>query len=226
MSYLNQDDYYGCEPSVIDDIATEAKDKIVKLIIESAKTEVDAVMKKAEELKKINEKQTQNILELSRENNDLQIQVKILESKLAEKHTKIDELQFEIEQEVYAVYSDGNKKTKCPTCDGRGYAQMIGADGKTYNCICPTCENNYNRREQEWHKYSIRRDRIISANITITKDKTDVKYSTKGTPLNYMTLFFRIDEQNAASEYAKKLTEESKLEAEKRLKGASNEKAI
>ena len=226
MSYLNQDDYYGCEPSVIDDIATEAKDKIVKLIIESAKTEVDAVMKKAEELKKINEKQTQNILELSRENNDLQIQVKILESKLAEKHTKIDELQFEIEQEVYAVYSDGNKKTKCPTCDGRGYAQMIGADGKTYNCICPTCENNYNRREQEWHKYSIRRDRIISANITITKDKTDVKYNTKGTPLNYMTLFFRIDEQNAASEYAKKLTEESKLEAEKRLKGASNEKAI
>lgn len=167
--------------SQADEIVHEAKDKLVDLIYENVKSEIEEDKKNYERAKERADELQKECYEKREKINALEIELKKVKEELERSDKLIPKTPFALGDEVWVPsrkYSDKGL-VKCPTCKGKGYIVTQNDVYGTLKCICPHCHNNYGKTEAEYDKYSVERRYIKSISIFTDKAKeTRFDYGT------------------------------------------------
>ena len=167
--------------SQADEIVHEAKDKLVDLIYENIKSEIEEDKKNYEMAKERADKLQKECYEKREKINALEIELKKVKEELERSDKLIPKTPFALGDEVWVPYMKYGDKglVKCPACNGKGYIVTQNDVYGTLKCICPHCNNNYGKTEAGYDKYSVERRYIKSINIFTDKAKeTRFDYGT------------------------------------------------
>ena len=174
---------YEVEPSEVDKIIDEAKNKIVKLVEENAKTELDDEFKRSEILsKRLAEKETL-IVQKDFEIDTLNKKIKELTETIQKKKTEMPLTNFNIGDSVYLVETDGKKHSiQCPRCNGTGHVTFMVGDEEIEG-KCPICKGhshydyNLSKSEVEFYQYKPSSSyEIIGIQLDLKDSKISVTY--------------------------------------------------
>ena len=216
--------------SQADEIVHEAKDKLVDLIYENVKSEIEEDKKNYERAKERADELQKECYEKREKINALEIELKKVKEELERSDKLIPKTLFALGDEVWVPYRKCGDKglVKCPTCNGEGYIVTQSDVYGTLKCICPHCHNNYGKTEAEYDKYSVERRYIKSINIFTDKAKeTRFDYGTIEDKNNlgvkdyhYVTTVTHVyATREEALEKAQEWENESKKKAEEKIFG-------
>lgn len=235
---MGANDYFDYEfdggvGSQADEIVNEAKDKLVDLIYENVKSEIEEDRQNYERAKKRADELQKECYEKREKIDVLEIELKKVKEELERSDKSIPKTPFALGDEVWVPYIKYGDKglVKCPICNGEGYIVTQNDVYGTLKCICPRCNNEWGKTEAEYDKYSVERRYIKSINIftdkvketrfdygTIEdKEKLDVKDYNYVNYVNYVKNVYATKEE--ALEKAQELENESKKKAEEKIFG-------
>ena len=196
MGYWDPDYYFEECKSEADGIVEEAKDKIIDLIYEKAKEEINCI----NEAKKLAEKNYSNakikIGELTQQNIVKDKEIEKLKSKLESGDSKsLTNLPISIGDKVWVVTSYGcDGEVTCPICGGSRYVEKLIDDVK-YKADCPKCSYSISNDKRfsnktSYYFYKVKECKIESLTVKLTKDSRNIIYWTtdigwNGTTNNY-----------------------------------------
>ena len=171
---------YDIPKSEVDELVDEATDKVVELILDRAKEQVDAVMSKADKEAK-NKQYWQDLYNAQKKTTDeLLSKNRQLQSELEKKRTDVGLLQYSVGQAVYRVSKpcSGERKVTCVTCNGKGRVRgLLGS--RPVDATCPDCLNcsskfdsNKYVREHKYYQARPVASTIEKINITFYKKST------------------------------------------------------
>ena len=216
--------------SQADEIVHEAKDKLVDLIYENVKSEIEEDRKNYERAKEKADELQKECYENREKINVLEIELKKAKEELERSDKLIPKTPFALGDEVWVTYRKYNDKgeVKCPMCNGEGYITALTDVYGTLKCVCPHCNNDWRKTKAEYDKYYVERRYIKSINIFIDKAKeTRFEYGTIEDKknldvkdynyVNYVKHVYATKEE--ALEKAQKLENESKKKAEEKILG-------
>ena len=221
MSYF---DYDYPEPSELDLLVDEATDKIRNTIINQSKEKVDEILKTA-----LREKEQADIaIRRLRENEEkifhLQKENQALKEEINKKRTSLNEIPFEIGEEVYFVVSGDCEKVVCPECKGRGKIKIFTEEYGDVEAICPICNNDgyYTKtnphplREVTYCTVKPQKSKITRIDVDINAD--NMKFSYFGSiNCSCCTNVFKTYEE--CKEYCEKENADRKKKAQMELEG-------
>lgn len=167
--------------SQADEIVHEAKDKLVDLIYENVKSEIEEDKKNYERAKERADELQKECYEKREKINALEIELKKVKEELERSNKLIPKTPFALGDEVWVPYRKcGDKgEVKCPICNGEGYITTPTYVYGTLKCICPHCNNEWGKTRAEYDKYSVERRYIKSISIFTDKAKeTRFDYGT------------------------------------------------
>lgn len=177
MGYWD-DDYYDREPSEVDIILEEARDKLYALITSGVHNEIVEVQDSAKKWeKKYNDCKDENRKFFSTIT-DQDRQIRELKEELDKKRTELGILPFEVNEYVYCIVTDyENAQTiTCPRCNGKGKV-AITHNGMEYTRTCPNCNDSiYSKgphRESSYHPYKLKKGVInYISQVIVPNEKT------------------------------------------------------
>ena len=223
-------DFDGDTESQADEIVHEAKDKLVDLIYENAKLEIEEDRKNYVREKERADELQKEYYEKREQINALEIELKKVKEELERTDKLIPKTPFALGDEVWVHYTkyDNKGEVKCPICNGEGYITALTDVYGTLKCICPHCNNDWGKTKAEYDKYYVERRYIKSINIFTDKAKeTRFEYGTIEDKknldvkdynyVNYVKHVYATKEE--ALEEAQKLENESKKKAEEKIFG-------
>ena len=223
-------DFDGDTESQADEIVHEAKDKLVDLIYENAKLEIEEDRKNYVREKERADELQKEYYEKREQINALEIELKKVKEELERTDKLIPKTPFALGDEVWVHYTkyDNKGEVKCPICNGEGYITALTDVYGTLKCICPHCNNDWGKTKAEYDKYYVERRYIKSINIFTDKAKeTRFEYGTIEDKknldvkdynyVNYVKHVYATKEE--ALEEAQKLENESKKKAEEKILG-------
>ncbi len=166
-------EFNGDIESEADEIVNEAKDKLVDLIYENAKSEIEEDRRnyaRAEE--RANELQKE-CYEKREKINALEIELKKVKEELERSDKLIPKTPFALGDEVWVPYMKYNDEgiVKCPTCNGEGYITTSNDVYGVLKCVCPICHNICGKTQARYDKYSVEHRYIKSISIFMDKAK-------------------------------------------------------
>ena len=174
-------DFDGDTESQADEIVHEAKDKLVDLIYENAKFEIEEDRKNYVREKERADELQKEYYEKREQINALEIELKKVKEELERTDKLIPKTPFALGDEVWVYYIkyDNKGEVRCPMCNGEGYITALTDVYGTLKCVCPHCNNEWGRTKAEYDKYYIERRYIKSISIFIDKAKeTRFEYGT------------------------------------------------
>ena len=216
--------------SQADEIVHEAKDKLVDLIYENVKSEIEEDRKNYERAKERADELQKECYEKREKINVLEIELKKVKEELERTDKIIPKTPFALGDEVWVPYKkyDHKGEVRCPICNGDGYITTLTDVYGTLKCVCPHCNNDFGKAKAEYDKYYVERRYIKSINIFIDKAKeTKFNYGTiedkknldtKDYPyVNTVTHVYATKEEALAM--AQELENEGKKKAEEKIFG-------
>lgn len=176
----NFDDYFE-DQSEVEQIIDDATDKLVGIISEKTKAEI-------EEYKNRYESATERAAELQKEFYEQREKIKVLEidlkrakEELERKDNEIPKVPFMPGDKVWYIGNDcyNTVTIKCSTCDGRGKVKTQTADYGEVEITCPNCKGNSVARYEPAKAYSgyVARSRIT---LDVTDDVPSFIYDLVG----------------------------------------------
>ena len=232
---MGVNDYFDYEfdgdvESQADEIVHEAKDKLVDLIYENAKLEIEEDRKNYVREKERADELQKECYEKREQINALEIELKKVKEELERTDKLIPKTPFALGDEVWVTYRKYNDKgeVKCPMCNGEGYITALTDVYGTLKCVCPHCNDEGWKTKAEYDKYYIERRYIKSISIFIDKAKeTRFEYGTIEDKekldvkdynyVNYVKHVYATKEE--ALEKAQELENEGKKKAEEKIFG-------
>ena len=232
---MGVNDYFDYEfdgdvESQADEIVHEAKDKLVDLIYENVKSEIEEDRQNYERAKKRADELQKECYEKREKIDVLEIELKKVKEELERSDKLIPKTPFAIGDEVWVTYRKYNDKgeVRCPMCNGEGYITALTDVYGTLKCVCPHCNNEWGKTKAEYDKYYIERRYIKSISIFIDKAKeTRFEYGTIEDKekldvkdynyVNYIKHVYATKEE--ALEKAQELENEGKKKAEEKILG-------
>lgn len=229
---MSVNDYFDYEfdgdvESQADEIVHEAKDKLVDLIYENVKSEIEEDRQNYERAKKRADELQKECYEKREKIDVLEIELKKVKEELERSDKLIPKTPFALGDEVWITYRKYNDKgeVRCPTCNGDGYITTPSDVYGTLKCVCPHCKNEWGKTKAEYDKYYIERRYIKSISIFIDKAKeTRFEYGTIEDKeikdynyVNYVKNVYATKEE--ALEKAQELENEGKKKAEEKIFG-------
>lgn len=223
-------EFDGDTESQADEIVHEAKDKLVDLIYENVKSEIEEDKKNYERAKERADELQKECYEKREKIAALEIELKKVKEELERSDKIIPKTPFALGDEVWVTYRKYNDKgeVRCPMCNGEGYITALTDVYGTLKCVCPHCNNEWGRTKAEYDKYYIERRYIKSINIFTDKAKeTRFDYGTiedkKNLDVkdyNYVTTVTHVyATKEEALEKAQELENEGKKKAEEKIFG-------
>ena len=232
---MSVNDYFDYEfdgdiESQADEIVHEAKDKLIDLIYENIKSEIEEDRKNYERAKERADELQKECYEKREKINVLEIELKKIKEELERTDNLIPKTPFALGDEVWVTYIKYGDKglVKCPICNGEGYIVTQNDVYGTLKCVCPHCNNEWGRTKAEYDKYYIERRYIKSISIFTDKAKeTRFDYGTIEDKknldvkdynyVNYVKHVYATKEEALAK--AQELENESKKKAEEKILG-------
>lgn len=232
---MGVNDYFDYEfdgdvESQADEIVHEAKDKLIDLIYENVKSEIEQDRKNYERAKERADELQKECYEKREKINTLEIELKKVKEELERSDKLIPKTPFALGDEVWVTYRKYDNKgyVWCPICNGEGYITTQSDVYGTLKCVCPHCNNEWGKTKAEYDKYYIERRYIKSISIFIDKVKeTRFEYGTVEDKknldvkdynyVNYIKNVYATKEE--ALEKAQELENEGKKKAEEKILG-------
>lgn len=223
-------EFDGDTESQADEIVHEAKDKLVDLIYENVKSEIEEDRRNYERAKERADELQKECYEKREKINVLEIELKKVKKELERSDKLIPKTPFALGDEVWVPYIKYGDKglVKCPICNGEGYIVTPSDVYGTLKCICPHCNNEWGKTKAEYDKYSVERRYIKSISIFTDKAKeTRFEYGTIEDKekldvkdynyVNYVKNVYATKEE--ALKKAQELENEGKKKAEEKIFG-------
>ncbi len=238
---MSVNDYFDYEfdgdtESQADEIVHEAKDKLVDLIYENVKSEIERYKNWYESAAEVRDKLQKRVYEQAEQIKVLEIDLKRTKEELERSDKLIPKTPFALGDEVWVPYRkyDDKGEVKCPMCNGEGYITALTDVYGTLKCICPHCNNEWGKTRAEYDKYSVEHRYIKSINIFTDKAKeTRFDYRTVEDKknldvkdynyVNTVTHVYATREEALAK--AQEWENESKKKAEEKILEKNNDKA-
>ena len=232
---MGVNDYFDYEfdgdvESQADEIVHEAKDKLVDLIYENVKSEIEEYRQNYERAKKRADELQKECYEKREKIDVLEIELKKVKEELERSDKLIPKTPFALGDEVWVTYIKYNDKgeVRCPTCNGDGYITTPSDVYGTLKCVCPHCNNEWWKTKAEYDKYYVGRRYIKSISIFTDKAKeTRFEYGTIEDKekldvkdynyVNYVKNVYATKEE--ALKKAQELENEGKKKAEEKILG-------
>ena len=232
---MGVNDYFDYEfdgdvESQADEIVHEAKDKLVDLIYENVKSEIEEDKKNYERAKERADELQKECYEKREKINALEIELKKVKEELERTDKLIPKTPFALGDEVWVTYIkyDDKGEVRCPTCNGDGYITTPSDVYGTLKCVCPHCNNEWWKTKAEYDKYYVGRRYIKSISIFTDKAKeTRFEYGTIEDKksldvkdynyVNYVKRVYATKEEALAK--AQELEGEGKKKAEEKIFG-------
>lgn len=232
---MGVNDYFDYEfdgdvESQADEIVHEAKDKLVDLIYENVKSEIEEDRQNYERAKKRADELQKECYEKREKIDVLEIELKKVKEELERSDKLIPKTPFALGDEVWVPYIKYGDKglVKCPICNGEGYITALTDVYGTLKCVCPHCNNEWWKTKAEYDKYYVGRRYIKSISIFTDKAKeTRFEYGTIEDKekldvkdynyVNYVKNVYATKEE--ALKKAQELENEGKKKAEEKIFG-------
>lgn len=137
----NFDDYFE-DQSEVEQIIDEAIDKLVGLISEKTKSEIERYKNWYESTAEVRDKLQKRVYEQAEQIKVLEIDLKRAKEELERKDNEIPKVPFMPGDKVWWVGNDCIDKVaiKCPVCEGRGKVKTQTADYGEVEMMCPRCK--------------------------------------------------------------------------------------
>lgn len=139
----NFDDYFE-DQSEAEQIIDEATDKLVGLISEKTKSEIERYKNWYESSDKMRAELQKQVYEQQEKIRVLEIDLKRTKEELERKDNEIPKVPFVPGDKVWYIGNDCINEVviKCPVCEGRGKVKIQTADYGEVEIICPHCKGN------------------------------------------------------------------------------------
>ena len=157
---MSVNDYFDYEfdgdiKSQADEIVHEAKDKLVDLIYENVKSEIERYKNWYESAAEVRDKLQKRVYEQAEQIKVLEIDLKRTKEELERKDNEIPKVPFMPGDKVWWIGNDSmNEVTiKCPICEGKGKVKTQTTDYGEVEIICPHCKGNSTTRYEPAKAY-------------------------------------------------------------------------
>lgn len=139
----NFDDYFE-DQSEVEQIIDEATDKLVGLISEKTKSEIERYKNWYESLKEDAAELQKQVYEQQEKIKVLEIDLKRAKEELERKDNEIPKVPFMPGDKVWWIGNDCRNEVviKCSTCEGKGKVKTQTADYGEVEITCPHCKGN------------------------------------------------------------------------------------
>lgn len=224
MGYWDSDYYFEDCKSEADEILEEAKDKLVDLIYEKAKEEINDINKAKEIAEKNYSDAKLKIGELTQQNILKDREIEKLKDRLNSNDNKsLTNLPISVGDKVWIVAYERDDEITCPTCGGSRYVEKL-IDGIKYKADCPKCSYSIPNDKRLLNKasycfYKIKKYEVAGITVNLTKDSRTIIYSAKDEGWNSTTSKYEEDRvfkfEDDAQNMADKLHRVSRAKAYK-----------
>lgn len=173
-------EYYDyCEDcdrkSKADEIIDDAKNKLVDLIWEQVKGELEVTQKENELLAKKNAQLQKENFELIEKEKVLQIDNERLKAEMERQDNLVPRTPFAIGEQVHYLRRWGTDEIKCPVCNGKGVTTIKTEQFGEMAITCPNCKG---RGSAEYTEYTDSTAWVVGVEITkkIGEKKPKITY--------------------------------------------------
>lgn len=139
----NFDDYFE-DQSEAEQIIDDATDKLVGLISEKTKSEIERYKNWYNSAAEVRDKLQKRVYEQAEQIKVLEIDLKRAKEELERKDNEIPKVPFMPGDKVWYIGNDCINEVviKCPVCEGRGKVKIQTADYGEVEITCPHCKGN------------------------------------------------------------------------------------
>lgn len=139
----NFDDYFE-DQSEAEQIIDEATDKLVGLISEKTKSEIERYKNWYESTAEVRDKLQKRVYEQAEQIKVLEIDLKRTKEELERKDNEIPKVPFMPGDKVWFIGNDCRNEVtvECPVCKGRGEVKTQTTDYGEVEITCPHCKGN------------------------------------------------------------------------------------
>lgn len=161
----NFDDYFE-DQSEAEQIIDETTDKLVGLISEKTKSEIERYKNWYESSDKMRAELQKQVYEQQEKIRVLEIDLKRTKEELERKDNEIPKVPFVPGDKVWYIGNDCINEVviKCPVCEGRGKVKIQTADYGEVEIICPHCKGN---RVARYYPAKAYQGYVVRSHITL-----------------------------------------------------------
>lgn len=144
MSYWNEYDYFEEDTSEADQIIEEATERLVGLISEKTKSEIERYKNWYESTAEVRDKLQKRVYEQQEKIKVLEIDLKRTKEELERKDNEVPKVPFIPGDNVWWIGNDCRNEVaiRCSACEGRGKVKTQTADYGEVEIVCPRCKGN------------------------------------------------------------------------------------
>ena len=139
----NFDDYFK-DQSEVEQVIDDATNKLVELISEKTKSEIERYKNWYESTAEVRDKLQKRVYEQQEKIKVLEIDLKKAKEEPDKKDNEIPKVPFVPGDKVWFIGNDCRNEMviKCPTCEGRGRVKTLTAEYGEVEITCPHCKGN------------------------------------------------------------------------------------
>lgn len=139
----NFDDYFE-DQSEAEQIIDDTIDKLVGLISEKTKSEIERYKNWYESTAEVRDKLQKRVYEQAEQIKVLEIDLKRTKEELERKDNEIPKVPFMLGDKVWFIGNDCINEVviKCPTCEGKGKVKTLTTEYGEVEITCPHCKGN------------------------------------------------------------------------------------
>ena len=229
----NFDDYFE-DQSEVEQIIDEATDKLVGLISEKTKSEIERYKNWYESAAEVRDKLQKRVYEQTEQIKVLEVDLKRVKEELERKDNEIPKVPFMPGDKVWFIGNDCRNEVivKCSVCKGRGKVKTQTADYGEVEITCPHCKGNSVARYEPakaYQGYVVRSritldaaDDVPSFIYDLVKDESDLEKFKSNEDRYTFSRYEIYKTKEEAEKAADQETEIRKLKAEQKFLNENN----
>lgn len=224
----NFDDYFE-DQSEVEQIIDEATDKLVGLISEKTKSEIERYKNWYESTAEVRDKLQKRVYEQAEQIKVLEVDLKRVKEELERKDNEIPKVPFMPGDKVWFIGNDCRNEVliECPVCKGRGKVKTQTADYGEVEITCPHCKGNSVARYEPakaYQGYVVRSritldaaDDVPSFIYDLVKDESDLEKFKSNEDRYTFSRYEIYKTKEEAEKAANQETEKRKFNAEEKF---------
>ena len=229
----NFDDYFE-DQSEVEQILDDATDKLVGLISEKTKSEIERYKNWYESAAEVRDKLQKQVYEQQEKIRVLEVDLKRAKEELERKDNEIPKVPFMPGDKVWWIGNDCRNEVviKCSTCEGKGKVKTQTADYGEVEITCPHCKGNSVARYEPakaYQGYVVRSritldaaDDVPSFIYDLVKDESDLEKFKSNEDRYTFSRYEIYKTKEEAEKAADQETEIRKLKAEQKFLNENN----
>lgn len=224
----NFDDYFE-DQSEVEQIIDEATDKLVGLISEKTKSEIERYKNWYESAAEVRDKLQKRVYEQAEQIKVLEVDLKRVKEELERKDNEIPKVPFMPGDKVWFIGNDCRNEVliECPVCKGRGKVKTQTANYGEVEITCPHCKGNSVARYEPakaYQGYVVRSritldaaDDVPSFIYDLVKDESDLEKFKSNEDRYTFSRYEIYKTKEEAEKAANQETEKRKFNAEEKF---------